>query len=350
MAALGETAPAIDAFQRSLALNPSDAGSYVNLATCYSILDRHREAVDAYQKAFALDPQLLVGEFVNHEYGFTLVKVGRIDDAAAVFAKMIAEPRRKARGLRSLALLEMYRGRYRGAIEHLREAVLINRSNRASVSEFRDRLFLARAFAAKGQASASAAELASAERLIVPSSLGPEWVGMLATLRARAGRVAEARSLLATMSKTSLDATAGSSANRDASRDERHLLRVRGEIALAEGRPDDAAQQFEAARVLETQDVAVLESLSAALVAAGRLEEAITRAEALIAARPFGGESQESWLRAHVTLGEMYERAGRADAARRSYEQLVALWKDGDADLVVLAQARSRLAKLTASR
>lgn len=46
----------------------------------------------------------------------------------------------------------------------------------------------------------------------------------------------------------------------------------------------------------------------------------------------------------HVTAGEIYERLGRADEARRKYEALVKIWKDGDPDLVALKDARARLA------
>ena len=48
-------------------------------------------------------------------------------------------------------------------------------------------------------------------------------------------------------------------------------------------------------------------------------------------------------------LGELYERLGRPDQARKSYERLLATWKDGDADLVALIEARARLARLPAN-
>src|SRR5439155_23572648 len=122
MAGLSQPEPAIDAFRRSLALNSSDPSARINLATCFRGLGRDQEAVQEYEKGFAIDPQLVTGEFVNNEYGFTLVRVGEIDKAAGIFAKMIATPGKKARGLRSLALLEMYRGRYDAALARLREA------------------------------------------------------------------------------------------------------------------------------------------------------------------------------------------------------------------------------------
>jgi tetratricopeptide (TPR) repeat protein len=345
MAALGEPAAAIDAFKRSLALNPSDASARVNLATCYNGLRRYAEAITEYESAFAVDPALLTGEFVNSEYGFALVRTGQADKAGEVFEKMIAAGR-KARGLRSLALLDMYRGQYDAAIVRLREAILVNRSTGAVVSEFRDRLFLVRALDAKGATRASAAELDAVDALAAKTPLGPEWLAMPAKIRARGGQLADARTLLAMMSRTASDATVGSSANRNTSRDAGHLDVARGELALAEGRSAEAVGRFEAARVVDARDTSALESLAVALVASGRLADAAKRYEELIALRPLGVEAQEDWVRAHVRLGEVYERLGKPDSARASYEQLIALWKDGDADLLALKEARDRRARL----
>ena len=129
----------------------------------------------------------------------------------------------------------------------------------------------------------------------------------------------------------------------------RYLDLVRGEIELAEGRPGEAARLFEAAYALEGRDADTLESLAAASVAGERLEEAVKRYEELIASRPINNEGQQHWLRAHVRLGELHERLGRPDEARKSYERLLATWKDGDADLVALIEARARLARLRAN-
>ncbi|HMD33875.1 MAG TPA: tetratricopeptide repeat protein, partial [Vicinamibacterales bacterium] len=89
-----------------------------------------------------------------------------------------------------------------------------------------------------------------------------------------------------------------------------------------------------------------VEALAAAFSAAGRLTDAVARYEELIALHPVGAETQEDWLIAHVRLGELYERTGRPDAARQRYEGLLALWKDGDADLVARKEAVARLARL----
>jgi tetratricopeptide (TPR) repeat protein len=146
------------------------------------------------------------------------------------------------------------------------------------------------------------------------------------------------------MEKAALDSTAGSSVARSTSRDRAYLDLVRGEIELAQGRARAAAVLFEAANAAEPKHAETLESLATAYVAAGRLEEAVAQYEALMTEAPLGNEGQELWLRTHVRLGELYDRLGRPDAARRSYEQLVLLWKNADANVIALTQARARLA------
>ncbi|HEX2344838.1 MAG TPA: protein kinase [Vicinamibacterales bacterium] len=249
--------------------------------------------------------------------------------------------------LYEMAFLEMYRGRYDAAIKELRQAILINQTNRFGVSEYRDRLILARALAAKGMSAAAGSELDGAARVRATLSLGPEWLRMLAKLEARRGRVKEARRLVDEMSKRAWDATAGSSANRSMDEDQTYINQAQGEVALAEGRFDEALRLVEAAS-LSDRDEDLIESVAAANVAAGHLDVAAKRYEELLATPRFGHESQELWFRSHVTVGEIYERLGRADEARRKYEALVKIWKDGDSDLVALTEARARLAKLGA--
>jgi len=124
---------------------------------------------------------------------------------------------------------------------------------------------------------------------------------------------------------------------------------VKGELELAEHRPENALALFEAAHVMESRDMSSLEAMASALAAAGRLDDATGRYEELIRNRELGGEEQEEWIRAHVSLGGLYEKLGRTDYARRTYQELVDLWVGGDSDLVALRQARAGLTRLGAS-
>ena len=158
LAGVRQVQPAIEAFKRVIALNPSNASAYVNLATSSSAQRNDQEAVKHYQQAFDLSPALKTDSIVNHKYRFVLIRLGDVDRAAAHFGQMLAEKSStsQARGHRSLGLLETYRGRYSAGIDHFKQAIVINRTNKAVVSEFRDRLYLARTYRGKGMAQAAA--------------------------------------------------------------------------------------------------------------------------------------------------------------------------------------------------
>jgi tetratricopeptide (TPR) repeat protein len=319
----------------------------VNLATAYSALRKDEQALKHYQRAFDLSPSLRTDLIVNHEYGFLLARTGDFDGAAAHFSRMLSEKSTgsQARGHRSLGLLETFRGRHDAGIEHFRQAVVINQTNKARLSEFRDRLYLARAYRAKKMAQPFGAELDAAQQLAVASRLAPEWLKSLGKVQARAGRTAQARTTLTLMSKTAGDATAAASVNRNAAAEQAHFDIVRGEIELAEGRAAKAVEYFQAAYVIDPS-TETLDSLSMGLLAAGAVEEAGKRFEALLARREFGNESQEPSLNAQVRLAEIYVRLGRIAEARTLCEEFLERWKAADDDLVLLGDARKVLASL----
>jgi hypothetical protein len=49
---------------------------------------------------------------------------------------------------------------------------------------------------------------------------------------------------------------------------------------------------------------------------------------------------------AHVQMGTALALSGEKDRARAAYQNFIALWKDADADLPVLQQARAESAQL----
>jgi tetratricopeptide (TPR) repeat protein len=338
---------AVEAFKRSIALSPSSAGSYINLATAYIGLHKYKEAVEQYKRGFDLNPSSRTDSLVNHEYGFVLVRLGDLDGAAANFSRMLTDKSTasQARGRRSMALLEMYRGRYGAAIEHLRQAVVINKTNNARLSEYRDRLYLARAYQAKGMAQPFTVELDAVHRLARDSTLAPEWLRRVGKVEARAGRASPARTILALMSKTAGDATASSSVNRNADAERAHFDVLRGEIELSEGRAPKAIEFLQSAYVIDPH-TDTLDSLAAALLAAGQPEEAAKRYEEMIDRNDVGNETQEHCMNAQIRLAEIYARLGRPDRARALCDTFLAQWKTADPDLVLLKDARKVLASL----
>lgn len=347
MAGLQRYRDAIEDFKRVVQLNPSNANAYVNMATAYSAMGDFSSAIPAYQKAFDLSPDLILGVFVNHEYGFTLVRAGRDTEAGAVFERMKKEATgiNRARGFRSTAFLEMYRGHYSAAIKEIRQSIAINQTQRSTVSEYRDRLILYSALQAMGQTREASAEWPAIERLIHSQPFGPEWLVKPVKLLARRGQINDAARLVGLMEKTAWNTTAASAANRNTGEDHANIDLAQSEVDLARGRTGPALEAVERAH-LALQDVNSLETLAPALIAAGRPSEAVTRYEELLKKPPFGNEGQEAWFQAHLALGRLYEQQGRQEDARRLYTSLLDRWKDADANLLLLKAVRERLGKI----
>jgi len=349
MAGLGQFDQAIEAFTRVIAINPADSSARINLATSLAGLRRDQEARVAYEQTFAVTPGLLTAENVNHEYGFTLVRLGDLAAAEEAFRKAIAsgEPSRQALGHRSLGMLEMYRGRYTRATEELRLAMAINRSQNGGLSEYRNHLLLARGLEAADRRDQARTEADAARALIAKLSLGPEWLYILSEIDARAGRLAEARRLLAMAEKGVGNALTASAMNRNLSQDQRYIDYVRGVIAEAGGQRDQAIPLFESSAQANDWPQPSY-ALAGALARVGRTEEAVKRYETLLKNQVLGSESQESWLRAHVELGALYEKLSRPGDARALYSRVIALLESGDPNLPLRTEASTRLAKLGA--
>jgi tetratricopeptide (TPR) repeat protein len=346
-----EYGKAIEGFTRVLQIDPRDASSSVRLAGAHAAIGDVQNALSAYQKAFDITPSLLYETPINHEYGFTLVGAGRIEEAASLFDRMktTAEPPgSRARGFRSAALLEMYRGRYAAATDQLRQAIGMDRAHSQYMSELRDRLLLVTALEARGQRAAATSEWIDVSGLVAKLPLGPDWLSRLVRMRARTGHLEDAgrlldRMLSAANQRADADATA-----RTAALERAYIDLARAEVDLASGRPDRAIELVEPAhRALESAES--LEALARASAIAGRLDLAAGRYEQAVQSAAPGTEAQQGWQQAHVELGRLYERLGRPRDAFRIYTALADRWKDGDADVTLLIVARGRLEQLGAA-
>jgi tetratricopeptide (TPR) repeat protein len=347
MATLGQTAEAVEGFTRLLAIDPRHSSAQVNLATALSARRDYAAAVAAYERAFELDPRLQLGMYINHEYGFTLAQVGRLDAAARMFTRMKteAEPADQTRGFRSMALLQMLRGKYADAIQELQRAITLDQTYNQGLSEFRDRLYLITALEATGRAGDARGEWRAVDRLVSRLSLSPGWVWRLVRSAARGGRISEARGYLRVMERYAGSATADSGISRNIADDRAHIAVAEAELALAEGRAARAIERSEPAH-LYLKDAETLATVADSYAVAGRIADAIARYEELLTKASFGWEAQQVWLDAHLALGKLYEQQKRVQDAARVYDALLARWQDADADLRLLREIRGRRASL----
>jgi tetratricopeptide (TPR) repeat protein len=251
----------------------------------------------------------------------------------------------KARGHRSLGMLDMYQGKYSEAIANFKEAILLNKATHGLQSEYRDHLFLASAYRTKGRNADFASELAAANGILSQARFGPTWGLSLAKTYARMGKTSEATKLLNEMESQAQNPTAVSGINTSNRSEQAAIYIVKGEIDLAAHNVSKAIESLELADKVEP-GASSLESLAFAYRTLGKPRESALEYEKLIALNWLGAEGQEYWTLAHYELGKIYTELGDAQKAKEYYEKFLNLWKDADPDIPILVAAKAEYAKL----
>lgn len=349
MAALGEFGKAIAAFQKVLEINSTDAGAYINLASCHLGMGQPEKAMEYYQKAFEINPSEMTEQYVNKEYGFLLVAMGNVVKATETFQRMIGEEPnwKKALGHRNLGMLYTYQGKFNEGIAELNQATLLHKADGNLESEYRDRILLASAYRTKGRNAEFASELEAAGRLRSRIRFGPRWLVFLVKPYARMGKTKEAANLLSDILSEAKTPAVVSGVNRSTQGDRASIEIAKGEVALAVRHSSKAIEAFELADKLDPTSLAA-ESLAFAYRMAGKPQDAARVYEDGLnhGKFPLGAEGQEYWILAHYELGKIYREMGDTAKAKEYYEKFLTTWKEADPDIPVLRQAKAEYAKL----
>jgi DNA-binding SARP family transcriptional activator/Tfp pilus assembly protein PilF len=328
----------IPALQRALTFDSTAPNTHINIATCYKAMGENRLALDAYAAAERADSTALVSFNVNHEWGSVFVRMGRYAEAEAAFRRMLALPERndQARGHRSLAYLDMLRGRYRVAIEHLSAAVLLSRASGAGTSELRNEALLAEAYRARGASKLASRELDQALTLARSRYVEPGFLALLGRVLVQANRVADARLVLARLERVVKPANLT---------DRSALGLLTAELALAAGSPEAA---HDAIRNDIDPELARWRGALAGRVLAARgvLDSALAVTAEFAGGDNFGWDTQGDWVLAPLEVARLAESLGDSATARAALQALLDRWKDADPDLVALRDARLQLTRL----
>jgi DNA-binding winged helix-turn-helix (wHTH) protein/tetratricopeptide (TPR) repeat protein len=328
---LGRFEDASRQYEEVLRAIPNLAPTRINLATCYNPLGRYEDALWQYGRAFELEPSWITTPNINHEYGFVLVRAGQRAKARATFESALNSSG-KASALRSLAMLDMYEGRYRNAVGRLREAIALSGSPASAQQEARYRLALATALAAQGRTPAARTELTLALEAARRGRASAVFCARLGVAMARLGQRSDAASLLQEVR---------SRVDPDSRSQVAELQRFEGEVALARGDTDDALRRFALAGS-QGDNAFVAQSLALAHRLAGHRDEAARCYERVIGMVSIatGFEPQQDWLEAHYWLAALRAEAGDRAGAGKAAGTLLDLWREADTDLPLLARLR----------
>lgn len=123
---------------------------------------------------------------------------------------------------------------------------------------------------------------------------------------------------------------------------------MRAALALAAHQPTQAVQWLEPARPYQLRDFLVPSLRARAEIEAGMLEAA-ARDYRLILDNQGVDPISPLYPLAHLRLARVLARQQKPSPARDEYKALFEAWKDADADLPLLIQARREYEALTAA-
>jgi DNA-binding winged helix-turn-helix (wHTH) protein/Tfp pilus assembly protein PilF len=334
----GHAPDAVGIYQQLLREEPDAASTWIELATCYYDLSQWESSIQAYEKGFALDPsRMLVGN-INHEYGFALVEAGQDAKAEQVFSATLAASSSYPLGERSLAYLDMYRGRFASARKRLMLALAATHDG---FSTARIRYALASVNAAQGNRRDEADQL---DRILAGfDALGQKvlYGSMLGEAYARAGDTGKARQILEKIAPVMNDRIEDQAA---------FVALLKAEVAEASGDAQGAVQFMKPPADADFGSAAVFtrESLAHLYQTLGNRDEAIAWYEQFVKGGSPGWEPQRYLPDAYYTLAEDYQQKGDRANALRCVSALLDEWKDADANLPLLQSARRLRDELTA--
>lgn len=339
----GRAPEAIKQYEQILRVAPNDATTYVEMATAYSDLGDFPNALQAYSRAFGLEPALLTAGDTNREYGAALVDDGQPQKAEQVFSALLAKPETRENGLRSLALLDLYHGRYAHAQLEFEDALAIDNGEHSAFSAARVHYMLALIAGGEGNTGKQVAELDA----VMPSFkyIGPKvaFGALIGQAYARAGAVSKAENILTVITPL---------ADAKNIQQTKYLHLLQAEITLARGNPERALELVSPPAPGDEKSITVLliEFMAHAYQSTGKVDFAIQWYEKLLAAAPgwVTWEPEERCVEAHYFLAEDYLTEGNRERAHATLGVLLNLWSNADTNLPLRKQAlqlNARIAK-----
>ena len=260
----GQPQEALEQYKELVRISPNNPSTYVDIATTYNGLGNFSESLRNYEQAFKLDPSEKTNQNINHEYGMTLFFSGDEPKARETFKLALEKPDLKPKGLRSLAWLDLYHGKYAAAKPQLQEALLSDETFKWALSILREHNLLAIVADGQGDRAGQLRELDLALPYLATSGAQVRAGLWLGTQYARAGSVAKAAEILQKV-RHSADAQ-----NPEHMSD---IQTLEAEVELARGNKDHAIELISLADKAKRSAMTV-EGLAHAYEASGNPEQA----------------------------------------------------------------------------
>jgi len=328
----GQPQEALEQYKELARISSNNPSTYIDIATTYNGLGNFSEALRNYEQAFSLDPSWKTNQNINHEYGMTLFRSGDEPKARETFKLALEKPGLKPKGLRSLAWLDLYHGKYASAKSQLQEALLSDETFKWALSILREHNLLALVADGQGDRAGQLRELDLALPYLATSGAQVRAGLWLGTQYARAGSVAKAAEILQKVRPLA------DSQNPEQMSD---IQTLEAEVDLAHGNKGHAIELLSLADKAKRGSMTV-EGLAHAYEASSNTDQAVVWYELFLkdVDPPIGWEPQQDWLAANYHLARIYLAKGDKAKAATQIDRLLEPWKDADPGLPLLKDAR----------
>jgi eukaryotic-like serine/threonine-protein kinase len=291
-----------------------------------------QKGIEAFTKTIALNPDHAAA---SHSLAIDYAFLGQFDKAEQVLKTFTARyPNAHGTPL-ALATLRLYEGRTGDAVKALDQAVAAAGPNE-KIASASARTEMVALLLERGQLQEASQQ---AERAVVEAGgSGPVSLhgrGYAALVDTRLGRQADATKIFDQLKKEA--------AELPGDIDERNLHILAGRIALDRADAQGALRELRQAESLLKEgagaSVDLWYMLGTAFMAAGNVQEATARFERAVKSGAQHGLAALQYVRCFYQLGLIHQKAGQADKAREHFRRYTAFWTNGDIDRQHVADA-----------
>jgi tetratricopeptide (TPR) repeat protein len=207
---------------------------------------------------------------------------------------LLAKPDRREDGLRSLALLDLYHGRYSSAESRLEHSLEILKTQDSPLSEARVHVLLSVVAEGKGDSKTQHRHLVAAVADLSKIQSKVVFGAMIGDACARAGFTDEAQQIAALITPI---------ADPHSSEQMGYVHLLQGDIALAAGQNDKAIELLRQSDK-ENSTALSMEAVAHAYQQAGQIDQAVATFQKMLssAGGSLSWEPQQRWLVARYTL------------------------------------------------
>ncbi len=353
-----DPARAIEVYRELIAHYPMETEAYQRLSVLLQTQDRNEEALQILQQGLVTDPEW---KDLYNQLGGVYMRLGRQAESHAAAQRYLQLAPNDPNAWDSSGLIQQWFGQYAEAEAAYNRALALNPESGVAIIHLGNLRFQ------QGRYRAAAEQYRRYSQIARDDKQRARGFSYLAWLYWRQGDLKQAAAaaneelkydptaawnlLTLALEQHSSVAVAKWSeivfvpANQEFY-NERGFLRMgeyqRGFMALRQGRTAEALNHFRTAlrhRAVEWNIDSFEDCLANAWLELGHNDEAIAEYERVLKINPH-------YPLAHYHLGQAYEHKNDGAKARAAYEQFLVSWKDADADIPAVIDAKARLLHL----